>query len=323
MFLRSSSLKSGIHMTVQPRIDPHTHTFLRGDEDLSAMRSSGVCAAVVCAFLPVTPSASSSLLDLFTWLDTVERERLVKHDIEPIIALGIHPRCIPPVEDVEPVLDRVRELIDRKRVGAIGEIGLETGSNAEKGVLLRQLELARELQLLAIVHTPRANKSDRLSETLELIDRAGIASSKIILDHLTPELVAALDSDGRDFWMGLTVQSGKTRPEEIAALIQSRGSVHRLLVSSDVSHQPSDPCAVAWTAQRLEALGVDPTVIDRLTSFNAMEALQMTRRSIPRTREPPRRAAPPRSIHRRRGRRASRPAAGARPRRPSPLGPRL
>lgn len=253
-------------------IDAHTHTFLRGPEDLARMAQSGVRAAVVCAFLPVAPTGAASLLDLFTWLDTVERARLDAAGIALRLAVGIHPRSMPPEEDVERVLDAVRAKVESGRAVAIGEIGLESGSDAEEALLLRQLVLARELGVPAIVHTPRANKTARVEATLRLIDASGIAPAAVLLDHLTGEGIEALDRERRGLWMGLTVQPGKTTPEDIAAILARRGP-ERLVVDSDLSHLPSDPCAVAEAARRLGELGVAPEAIARVTWENASIAL--------------------------------------------------
>ena len=253
-------------------IDAHTHTFLRGPEDLSAMAQSGVRTAVVCAFLPVVPSGASSLLDLFTWLDGVERSRLAHADIDMRLAVGLHPRSIPPACDIEMVLDRVRSLVEAKRAAAIGEIGLETGSDEERDVFFRQLCLARDLCVPAIVHTPRKDKAERVEATLRLIDQAGIAPERVVLDHLTPELVAALDAQKRGFWIGITLQPGKTTPEQIADLIGARGA-ERLLLNSDLSHMPSNPDAVSKAARRLGELGIAPLDIARVTSENAARAI--------------------------------------------------
>lgn len=249
-------------------IDAHTHTFLRGPEDLARMAHAGVRAAAVCAFLPVAPSGAASLLDLLTWLDTVERARLDRAGIAMQLAAGIHPRSIPPEADIDRVLGAVRSMVETGRAAAIGEIGLETGSGDERALFLRQICLAGELGVPAIVHTPRANKKERLADALALIDTAHIAPDLVLLDHLTPESVSALDARGHRFWMGLTVQPGKATPEEVAALISARGP-ERLIVDSDLSHVPSDPCAVARTARRLGELGIAPGDIARVTAENA------------------------------------------------------
>ena len=255
-------------------IDAHTHTFLRGPEDLAAMARAGVESAVVCAFLPVPASGACSLIDLFFWLDDVERKRLVQAGIRPIIAVGVHPRALPPETELDRVLAEMNSLVTSGRASAIGEIGLETGSEAEKSLLLRQLRLARDLHATAIVHTPRADKRERLRETLRLVDEAGIAPGRVILDHLTPDLVAELDARSRHFWMGLTVQPGKTTPEQLADLVMARGT-RRLIVNSDLSHMPSWPDALAKTAQRLGELGLKPEDIERLTRSNAEEAFEL------------------------------------------------
>lgn len=254
-------------------IDAHTHTFLRGPEDLERMGNAGTVCAVVCAFLPVQPTCAGTLLDLFAWLDTVERERLEKRGIREILAVGIHPRCIPPAPDTAPVIERVKAMLQSGRAGAVGEIGLEKGTDAERGILLEQLRLAAELSVPAVVHTPRTNKEAMVQETLRIIDESGIADELVILDHLTPAIVRALDAKGRTFRMGLTLQPGKTTPEEVKALLDERGP-ERLHLDSDLSHMPSQPDAVAEAARRLAELGAQRGDIEKLTFSNAASALR-------------------------------------------------
>ena len=51
-------------------IDAHTHSHLRGTEDLQAMAQAGVEGVVVCAYLPVRPSHPAGVEDLWRWLVT-------------------------------------------------------------------------------------------------------------------------------------------------------------------------------------------------------------------------------------------------------------
>ena len=254
-------------------IDAHTHTFLRGPEDLALMGSSGTACALVCAFLPVRPTCAGTLLDLFSWLDTVERERLEKRGVRELLAVGIHPRCLPPVRETAAVLERAAAMAEEGRACAIGEIGLEQGTQEERSVLLEQLRLAAALNVPAVIHTPRADKEARVQETLEVIEKSGIPDGLVILDHLTAPIIRALDAGGRHFRLGMTLQPGKTTPEEVRDLVEERGT-ERLHLDSDLSHMPSEPDAVARAARRLAELGLPNCDILALTSANAAEALR-------------------------------------------------
>lgn len=256
-------------------VDAHTHTFLRGPEDLEAMAASGVRHAVVCAFLPVPPSGAASLLDLFRWMEQVEAPRLAAHGVQPVLAMGIHPRSIPPQRDVEAVLSHVEAQAAKGGIRAIGEIGLETGSDEERAVLVRQLAMAARLRLPAIVHTPRKNKDAILERTLAAIDESGIPDGQVILDHLTAPLVLSLDRRGRKFRMGMTIQPSKTTPQEVFDLVRNREGLgtERLHLDSDLSHVASWPDAVARAAAELAFLGMEESDVLALTGRNAVAAL--------------------------------------------------
>ncbi|MGI5863258.1 MAG: TatD family hydrolase [Myxococcales bacterium] len=252
-------------------IDSHTHTFLRGPEDLEAMAIAGIEAVAVCAFLPVTPSGPATLLDHFRWLDEVERARLAELGLAMRLAVGVHPRCIPD-SGLDLVLARVEALLNSRAAVAVGEVGLETGSEREREVLAAQLRLAQAAGVRAIVHTPRKNKAEALAATIRLIEAEGIDPSRVVLDHLTPDLVAEAERIG--VWIGLTVQPGKLTYESLSQLVFERGP-ERLLVNSDLSHAPSDPLTVARVARFLWRAGHPAESIEKVTHRNAAKVLRL------------------------------------------------
>ena len=254
-----------------PFIDSHTHTFLRGPEDLEAMAIAGIEAVAVCAFLPVTPSGPSTLLDHFRWLDEVERARLAEQGLAMRLAVGVHPRCIPDT-GLEIVLAKVEVLLASRAAVALGEVGLETGSEREREVLAAQLRLAKAAGVPAIVHTPRRNKAEALAAVIRLVEVEGLDPSRVVLDHLSPDLVAEADRVGA--WSGLTVQPGKLTPESLSQLLFERGP-DRLIVNSDLSHAPSDPLTVARVARFLWRAGHPGESIERVTHRHAAEVLRL------------------------------------------------
>jgi predicted metal-dependent TIM-barrel fold hydrolase len=245
--------------------DAHTHTHLRGCEDLEQMALAGVDGLTVCAFLPVAPSAPATVRDLWRWLAEGETARLAGHGIRGRVALGVHPRCIP-AEGATALVEELDGWVAAGRAAAVGEIGLETGSPVEQELLARQLRLAARRGVPAVVHTPRANKPAMLEATLAILRAERVDPAHLILDHLTPDLVPAARRLGAV--AGLTVQPGKLTATDVLAVVRAHGP-DGLVVDSDLSHVASDPLTVPRVARALRAAGLDPAVIERITSANA------------------------------------------------------
>ena len=252
-------------------IDAHTHTYLRGIEDLKSMAESGVTHAVICAFFPVFPSSSSTLLDLFRWMDITERGRFLQAGMTPILAVGIHPRSLPPAKEADVVFQAVRNMVREKSVQAIGEIGLEKGTAEECSILLRQLLLAKDLGIPAVIHTPRSDKAARVRQTMEIAAESGIPANLLIFDHMTPELIGEVRKFNSGIRVGLTIQPGKTTPEDVLKAAEDHG-VWRMHLDSDLSNAPSSPAAVATCARSLLAAGMKADDVRAIAFGNAAEA---------------------------------------------------
>lgn len=246
-------------------IDSHAHTFLRGPEDLERMAQAGVRGVVVCAFLPVAPSGASTLVDVFRWVGREEPARLERAGLRAKVALGIHPRCIP-ARGLGEVLEALGRALEDGWAAAVGEVGLETGEGREAEVLLEQLRLAASCGVPVIVHTPRSDKERVFRLTEMVVEASGIDPGLVVLDHLTPELAVRARALGAT--AGLTLQPGKTTPEQVVRLIAEHGS-EGLVANSDLSHARSDPLAVPGLAARLVEAGIDAVDVERVTWANA------------------------------------------------------
>ena len=244
--------------------DSHTHSHLRSFEELQAMAAANIEGLVTCAFLPVKPSGASTLVDLFRWLVNEESARLCKAGLHPLIAVGIHPRCIPDM-GWDDALDSLDTFLGSRRAAALGEVGLETGDATECEVLLRQLRIAARHQVPVIVHTPRINKDAMLDATLAILAASGVQAARVVVDHLGGEAVGRVRALG--FHVGLTVQPGKLTAADVAEQVRVNGP-ERLLVDSDLSHVASNPLTVAEVARHLAGDGIDPTVIAAVVGGN-------------------------------------------------------
>jgi hypothetical protein len=246
-------------------IDSHTHLYLRGAEDLLAMAQAGVRAAAICAYLPVRPSGSSTLLDLFRWLVEQEPARFESCGLRALPAVGIHPRCLPE-SGLEEVLESVDRLLASRAAVALGEVGLDIASAREKEVFAAQLNVARERRAPVIAHTPRADKARVLDELLGVLEGSRIDPATVVIDHLSADLVGRVRERG--FRAGLTVQPGKLSVDEVVSIVRAQGA-EGLLVNSDAANAQADLLAVPKVARGLGKAGLPAEEISLVTGGNA------------------------------------------------------
>jgi len=228
-------------------IDSHTHTYLRGPEDLDLMAVAGIEGAVVCSYLPVQPSGASTLKDLFNWQIGIESMRLSSYHIDCRVAVGIHPRSIP-TNEIELVYDRLIAIFDNETATAMGEIGLEVGSKEEIDVFVQQLRIAKDYARPMIVHTPKNNKAAVFEKALAILKEEDVDGSKVIIDHLTPDLVPRAREFGA--LAGLTIRPGGASPGDVEAIISKCGP-EGVVLGSDIGDSPSDPLALPRTVRQL------------------------------------------------------------------------
>lgn len=250
-------------------IDSHTHMYLRSFQDAEAMSAAGIEGVVVCSYFPVKPTGPDTLVDLHRWLTEVEPERLKKCEITAAVAVGIHPRSIP-ATGVREVLDHISSLFDSGKALALGEVGLETASNEEEKVLLRQISLAKSYDLPMIFHTPRQNKAQVFDRLLKLIEWQKVDMTKVIIDHLTADLVPRVRELNAN--AGITVQPEKMTEKDAVSIVSSAGA-EGILINSDLSNQPSDPLTLPKVARALREAGISKEDVKKVTYFNAKKIL--------------------------------------------------
>lgn len=249
-------------------MDPHSHHQFSNYSTLVMLREASYQAAACLSYIPVRPSSASTLRDLFEWLVEEERARLEGVGIRPVIGVGIHPRNIPRTGRSD-ALDYVEEYLASADV--LGEVGLETGSDLEREILARQLDVAERLDKPVIVHTPRSGKAEALRLILRVLGDSRLQPERVLIDHLTPELIREVP---RGYYLGLTVQPGKLNEGQVAQALEA---VHdrRLLmvVDSDAGREDSDPLAVMKVAHHLASLGISLDQVEDLVSGNARRFL--------------------------------------------------
>ena len=241
-------------------IDSHNHHYFSSLNVLDSLRRSGLDAVVEASWIPVRPGSWETLEDVFRWIVEAEAQRLSKIGLRLLPALGVHPRCIPPRIKIE----RLEAWLQEERVKALGEVGLETGSEEEKEAFVSQLKVAEKLDKPAIVHTPRTNKLQVASLELKLIRESGFPEEMVVMDHFNAELLSGLEKGS--YMIGLSLQPGKLSVSDALKLVETLDS-ERVMINSDSSTEPSEP---AWGLELLKELEKgDKQLARRLGTENA------------------------------------------------------
>ncbi|MEM8486087.1 MAG: TatD family hydrolase [Bacteroidota bacterium] len=252
-------------------IDPHIHAVSRTTDDYEAMRAAGVVAIIEPAFWFGQPRTSaSSFQDYYGMLVGWERFRAAQFGIRHYCAIGLNSK----EANQERLADEVMELLPlyacKEGVVAIGEIGYDDMSDLEDRYFRKQLDLARELDMLVMIHTPHRNKKQGTSQSMDRCIEHGLAPSSVIIDHNNEETVKeVLD---RGFWAAFTLYPGTKMGNERMVEIVKQYGTERIIVDSAADWGKSDPLAVPKTAKLMAERGIDAASIRKVTYENALAA---------------------------------------------------
>ncbi|MGL6297869.1 MAG: TatD family hydrolase [Methanobacteriaceae archaeon] len=244
-------------------IDSHIHADSRSFEDFKNMYIAGIDEAITCAFYPYKISHESVLLNHFDRILNYETKRASENGLKLNVALGIHPTNI--IKNYDVLLEKLKELIAKNQIVAIGEIGLEQLTELEIEVFRKQLEIADKTKTKVIIHTPRKNKMEVLKSIKKIVSEE-IDSSLVLIDHINPETIEEVINE--DFTIGLTVQPKKMEIESAVYILENYG-FDKFTLNSDVSYLPSDIFSVPKTIRELKLLGFDTKEINKVAELNA------------------------------------------------------
>lgn len=243
-------------------IDAHLHADCRPYENFKEMNMAGIDAVVSLAHDPLEMSQSIVSIEHLNRIVYQESKRVEQANIKYYCGVGIHPRAIP--QDYEVVLDKLDSYMKEKHVLAVGEIGLETTSQLEQDVFVKQLQYADENNYNVIVHTPRTNKAEVSKTTIKLL-KENIRPECVQLDHIDFSIVDMAIDTG--FVLGITVQPLKMSPTDTVSMLSEYG-FDQFVLDSDISSAPSNHLSIAETKHELIKSGFSQKEIDKVTYKN-------------------------------------------------------
>jgi len=259
--------------------EPHAHMTSRTTDDYEAMATSGVKVLVEPAFWLGQPRSSvGSFIDYFNSLLGWERFRAAQFGIRHHCTIGLNPKEANDDELRREVLALLPRYLAKDGVVAVGEIGYDAMTPAEDEALRAQLDLGREFELPALVHTPHRDKLAGTRRTLELVEETGIAPETVLIDHNNELTVQEVHASG--CWAGFSIYPNTKMDEYRMVRILEDVGTDRIVINSACDWGVSDPLKVAKTAAAMREAGFDEDDVDKVVWRNPLEFFGQSGRLI-------------------------------------------
>lgn len=256
-------------------IDPHIHMSARTTDDYDTMAKAGVVAVIEPAFWLGQPRTTvGSFTDYYAALVGWERFRAAQFGIAHYCTIGINSKEANNAALAEQVMDVLPRFLTKEGVVAVGEIGYDEQTEAEDKYFRLQLDLARELDMLVMIHTPHRDKKSGTSRSMDVCVEHGLDPGHVVIDHNNEETVhETLD---RGFWAAFTIYpKTKMGNERMVEIVRQYGS-ERIIVDSSADWGVSDPLAVPKTARLMLERGIDRRDVELTCYGNALAAYGQT-----------------------------------------------
>ncbi|MCK5274332.1 MAG: TatD family hydrolase [Alphaproteobacteria bacterium] len=252
-------------------IDPHIHMSARTTDDYEAMAAAGVVAVIEPAFWLGQPRTNvGSFIDYYSSLIGWERFRAAQFGIAHYCTIGLNSKEANNEALAEEVMDILPRFLTKEGVVAVGEIGYDEQSPLEDKYFRAQLDLARELEMLVMIHTPHRDKKKGTARSMDVALEHGLEPGRVVIDHNNEETVReVLD---RGFWAAFTIYpKTKMGNERMVEVVRQYGS-ERIIVDSSADWGVSDPMAVPKVANLMAQRGIAEHDIHMSCYQNALDA---------------------------------------------------
>lgn len=252
-------------------IDPHIHMASRTTDDYERMRAAGIVAVIEPAFWMGQPRTNvGTFVDYLSSIVGWERFRASQFGIRHYCTIGLNSKEANNEALAEAVMDVLPRYLSKEGVVAVGEIGYDDQTALEDRYYRAQLALAREYEMLVLVHTPHRDKKSGTVRSMEVAIEMGMAPGRVVIDHNNEETVR--DVLDRGFWAAFTLYPNtKMGNERMVEIVRQYGS-ERIFIDSSADWGVSDPLAVPKTARLMLERGIAPTDVEAVCYANALAA---------------------------------------------------
>jgi uncharacterized protein len=251
-------------------IDAHLHSDMVEDIQLQKLVMMGMEAAIVPSphmFLGNPPvDTLYRVWDRFVTLEVTTAQTLGYESYAslsvPFIGLG--------QSDTEKALEVLPALLDNERVVAMGEIGLDTGTDYEKDLFREHLRIAKAHDLPVILHTPirlAPQGPALLPVILDIIKDEGFPVERCVFDHAGEATLDFRMSTGG--MVGLSICWDKMPPEAAARyVIDNPDKRGRIIINSELGGEGNDYFMVPRVMLAMKLFGLDRATIEEVCFRN-------------------------------------------------------
>ena len=252
-------------------IDPHAHMISRITDDYEAMAAAGVVAVIEPAFWVGQPRTHvATYIDYLSSIIGFERFRAGQFGIRHYCTVGLNSKEANNEELAEAVMEILPQFALKEGVVAIGEIGYDEQTDLEDKYFRAQLELAKELDLPVMIHTPHRDKKRGTTRSMDVCIEHGMDPTKIIVDHNNEETVReVLD---RGFWAAFSIYPSTKMGNARMVDILAEYGAQRIMVDSACDWGISEPLGVAKTAKLALERGIPEEHVRLVCYQNALDA---------------------------------------------------
>jgi len=252
-------------------IDPHAHMISRTTDDYEAMAASGVVAVIEPAFWIGQPRTNvGSYLDYLSSIVGFERFRASQFGIRHYCTIGLNSKEANNEALAEGVMELIPRFALKEGVVAIGEIGYDEQTPLEDKYFRAQLELAKQLELPVMIHTPHRDKKRGTSRSMDVCDEHGMDPSKVVVDHNNEETVK--ETLERGYWAAFSIYpSTKMGNSRMVEILRQYGA-KQVIVDSACDWGISEPLGVAKTARLALQQGIAEADVRLACYQNALTA---------------------------------------------------
>jgi uncharacterized protein len=252
-------------------IDPHAHMIARTTDDYEAMVAAGIVAVIEPAFWLGQPRTNvGSYSDYLAQIIGFERFRAGQFGMRHYCTVGLNPKEANNPALAESVMEILPSFAQKEGVVAIGELGYDEQTALEDKYLRLQIELAKELDLPIMIHTPHRDKKQGTLRTMDVLREHGFNPARCVIDHNNEETIE--DVLERGFWTAFSIYPGTKMGSARLAELVLRYGPERIIVDSACDWGVSDPLAIPKTARLMAQRGVPAEHIRIVTYDNALAA---------------------------------------------------
>ncbi|MEL7450450.1 MAG: TatD family hydrolase [Pseudomonadota bacterium] len=241
--------------------DPHIHMLSRTTDDYENMAAAGVLGVVEPAFWQGQPRTNvGTFVDYFDSLVGWERFRASQFGIRHYCTMGLNPKESNDVALAEAVLKLLPRYCQKDGVVAVGEIGYDDMTANEERFLQEQFQLAIDVDLPVLIHTPHRDKLNGTKRTIALIRDVGIAEEMVVVDHLNEQTLPLVMETG--CWRGHSIYPDTKMSEERMVVLLKQYGLEKMIVNSAADWGRSDPLKVPKTGEHMLANGFSKDDVD-------------------------------------------------------------